>query len=144
MGQLKRSVATLRIIGDDLDPAEISRWLGVSPTFSQKKGELIVGRRTKRVATIGIWSLRATELEPADVDAQIKEILDRLPADLSVWQYITGEYRIDLFCGWFLGNYNEGISISPESMIALGSRGILLDMDIYSSPEEDEEHSGNE
>lgn len=130
-------------MGDDLDPDEISRWLGASPSFSQKKGELIVRRRTKRVATFGMWRLQATEQEPADVDAQIKEILDQLKPDLPIWKYLTGEYRVDLFCGWFVEDWNEGISISPESMMALGSRGIMLDLDIYARSGDDEDNDSD-
>jgi hypothetical protein len=31
---------------------------------------------------------------------------------------------------------NEGVSIKPETMAALGSRGILLDIDMYSGDSE--------
>ena len=85
-----------------------------------------------------MWTIEAAEREPADLDAQIQEILGQLPEDLAVWKYIAGEYRIDLFCGWFLDTWNEGVSISPESLSALGSRGILIDIDIYSHSEKDE------
>jgi len=40
-------------------------------------------------------------------------------------------YKIDLFCGLFMGGSNEGISISPESMVALGLRHMELGLDIY-------------
>lgn len=36
MAQLDRSVATLRIFGDDLDPAEISALLGHAATKQQR------------------------------------------------------------------------------------------------------------
>ena len=50
-----QSVAFLRISGDDLDPAEITRALGCEPTESQRKGDVLVGRNTgvERLAKFG-------------------------------------------------------------------------------------------
>ena len=35
----ERTLATLRVYGDDLDPAVLTERLGIAPTSSQKKGE---------------------------------------------------------------------------------------------------------
>ncbi|WP_425309098.1 hypothetical protein AADG42_10165 [Ammonicoccus fulvus] len=40
------------------------------------------------------------------------------------------EYDVDLFCGWFMQNWNEGVSISAVTLSALGARRIALDIDI--------------
>ena len=143
MGQLKHSAACLRIIGDNLDPDEISRWLGASPTFSQKKGAIIKRGRREIPAPFGMWRLNATDREPANVDSQIDEILSQLTPDLSVWKSIPAEYAVHLFCGWFVQSWNEEVSISAESMAALGSRGIRLDLDLYVSSGDDEDHESD-
>jgi hypothetical protein len=46
---------------------------------------------------------------------------------------LESKYRIDLFCGLFMEGTNEGLQISPETLHALGERGISLGLDMYGS-----------
>jgi hypothetical protein len=133
MGSVQKSVATLRIIGHDLIPAEISRMLGCAPTASQTKGDVIVGKTTgtERVARIGMWRLHSADQEPENLDGQIHEILSRVSSDMDVWRDLVNRFRVDLFCGIFMGGRNDGVTLSPGSLAALGQRGIELGLDIY-------------
>jgi hypothetical protein len=131
MAALCQSVASLRIAGDALDPTEITRLLGAEPSRGQVKGQALPSQSGTRVARIGMWSLKATATEPEDLNSQVAEILGRLSSDLEVWKSLGDRFEIDLFCGWFMGGSNEGVSISPETLIALGERGIELGIDLY-------------
>jgi hypothetical protein len=144
MAQIQGSAATLRIAGDDLQPAEITRLLGCDPSAAQTKAEQIIGRNSgsTRVASTGMWRLVASKREPEDLDGQIVELLSKLADDLNVWASIARTYRLDLFCGLFMGGSNEGLSISPESMTALGLRHIELGLDIYGGDETASNESG--
>ncbi|MCG7932908.1 MAG: DUF4279 domain-containing protein [Candidatus Thiodiazotropha lotti] len=137
MAQLDRSVATLRIAGDDLQPTEISVLLEHAASKEQVKGEVIIGKVTgrSRTAKIGMWRLEATDATPEDLDGQIAELLGKLTGNLCVWEQIAARYKIDLFCGLFMNVSNEGLSISVESLKALGERGIELGLDIYGPDE---------
>lgn len=133
MGALERSVATLRVSGEDLRPEEITALLGASPTYSHTKGDLRVSASgNERRLKFGIWHLHATVTEPEDLNAQVDELLAQLTSDLAVWRELSERYSIDLFCGWFMANSNDGVSIAPGILLALGARGIELDLDIYS------------
>jgi len=140
MAHLERSVAALRIMGDDLIPDEITRMLGCAPTFGQIKGEKLTGRKasTCRIAKSGMWCLNSVDREPENLDGQIEEILSKLSTSEDIWNGISNRFKVDLFCGLFLGSSNEGLSISPKSLAALGLRGIELDLDIYGSSNEEE------
>lgn len=83
-----------------------------------------------------MWGLEAADCEPEGLDGQVQELLNKTNRDLSVWQKISGRYRIDLFCGLFMTESNEGLSLSPESLTALGERGIEIGFDIYGPLEE--------
>jgi hypothetical protein len=136
MAQLHRSVVALRITGDELNPEEITQLLKCSPTKSRKKGDIIstnpqTGR--ENIAKFGMWSLSASDREPEDLNTQIQEILCQITDDFGVWQKITGKYRADLFCGLFMRHENEGLTISSDSLVALGSRGIEIGFDIYAA-----------
>ncbi len=133
MAQVYRSLASLRIIGEELNPVEITELLGCDASDKYSKGDVRTGKKTgkKYIYKFGMWSLKASEHKPENLDAQISEILNKLSSDLKIWVKITSQYKVDLFCGVFMEEGNEGMSISPASLKALGDRGILLDLDIY-------------
>lgn len=137
MAQVQRSAASLRIFGDDLVPDEITRLLGVTPTKAHVKGEKIVGKKTGLViiAKSGSWFFKVQPREPEDIDGQIHEIFSKMTDDLAVWRRVTDKYPTDLFCGFFLKVSNEGLTISAQSLAALGNRGIKMNLDIYSGNE---------
>ena len=143
MAQLQKSVVTLRIYSDDLVPQQITELLGVSPTHAKSKGEKTVGSKTGKeyIAKSGIWRICASDREPGDLDGQIREILSQVTADRSVWQSITTKYRVNLFCGLFMNETNDGVAISPQSLAALGERGIELWFDIYAPLDDEHETS---
>lgn len=134
MAHLDRSVAALRISGDDLDPTEITEALGREATRSQRKGDVLTGKKSgiSRTVKFGMWLLQASDREPGDLDGQIVELFDQLSPSLEVWSSIGTLYQMDLFCGLFMRVSNEGTELSAASLIALGQRGIQLSLDIYS------------
>ena len=130
MPELPRTTVGLRIFGDALDPADITRLLGVEPTGCARKGDThrtASGREV--VARSGSWRLDAGV--PGDLGTQIGALLDALPGDPSVWRELTGRYECDVFCGLFLRDGNEGTELSPQVMSRLGERGLRLGLDIY-------------
>jgi hypothetical protein len=78
-----------------------------------------------------MWRLRAVAREPEDLNGQIAELLSKTTADLEIWKSFATKYKVDLFCGIFLRGSNEGLSITPQSLTALGLRQIELALDIY-------------
>ena len=133
MPQLHESLAGLRIFGDALVPEEISKLLGALPSKSKTKGETWRDTPTGREysAKTGAWHLDAAVRQPGDLDGQVAEILGKLTSDLEVWRSLTQRFRIDLFCGWFMEQRDEGVSISSKTMAALAERGIELDICLY-------------
>ena len=142
MAQVEKSRVTLRVGSGDLIPDEITKLLGTAPTYSMIKGQpkphRKTGEPTKYLAKIGMWSLSAKDREPEDMDGQIQEILSQTTSDLKIWRKIAEKHEIDLFCGIFMAGTNEGMSLSPSSLTALGERGIELALDIYGGHERDE------
>lgn len=137
MAAFDHSLVTLRFFGDDLLPDEISALLGAIPTASYHRGQELKGSQSGvvRIARTGSWRLSAPRREPEDLEAQIFEILDQLTGDLAIWESLA-RFRPDLFCGLFMGSGNDGVSLSPRALLALGQRGIELGLDIYDAEEE--------
>ncbi len=132
MAHLSRSVATLRIIGDDLNPDEISSLLECEPTYATTKGQIIVSKSGReRVAKSGGWDIDAPSSEPENLDRQVSFILEKLNKDLKVWGKLKFKYKMDLFCGLFMNTSDEGLTISPKTLEELGRRGIELGLCLY-------------
>ena len=132
MAKISETAATLRIFGDDLEPDKISKLLGHLPSKSERKGDRSVSKSgNERVAKTGLWRLHATDLEPGDINAQIQEILDKLSPNIEVWNEISKNYRLDLFCGLFMKKGVEETYLTVASMSALSARNIELNLDIY-------------
>ena len=72
------------------------------------------------------------------MNGQILEILSQVTTDLAIWRSLASRFQIDLFCGLFLRTGNEGLTLSPESLYALGTRGIEMGLDIYSGDDDEE------
>lgn len=135
MAHLDKSVMSLRIMSDTLVPEEITRLLGCEPTYSHAEGQ-ITGRSSTGKAIIkkgGMWSLEAKDRAPEAFDQQVEEILGKLPDDPGLWAHLAAHYQVDLFCGFFMRESNEGLTISARTLMALGQRGIELGVDIYGS-----------
>ena len=141
MACINHSAVTLRIIGDELIPARITETFGVLPTHAVTKGDKIIGKKTGTVKTArsGMWQLKSLDREPEDLDGQIREILGQLTTDLNVWKSLASRYKMDLFCGLFMECSNEGMNLSPESLLELGSRGIKIGFCIYAPISDEEE-----
>lgn len=133
MAHLHKSAATLRIFGDALDPAEITRILGREPTDSYCKGS----KHRNIVHRTGMWRLEAPDCQPEELDSQIRELLSQLRPDLHIWASLAGRFEIDLFCGFFMRRGHEGVEISALTLKALGERSIKLAICLYGPPLED-------
>jgi hypothetical protein len=132
MAALDKTAVSLRLFGDDVDPDEITARLGGAPTRGVRKGgtwPTATGVSTP--ARTGSWLLKVERRQPGDLDGQIAEILSGLTDNLFVWQDLTTRFKADLFCGLFMHEGNEGLSLSATTMREIGSRGLVLALDVY-------------
>jgi len=133
MTQLHRSRAALRIIGDNLVPDTVTALLGCEPTLGYTKGQL---RRTlsngkEVLAKTGLWLLEAADSEPGNLDKQVSEMVGMMSHDMNVWAHLSEQFEIEIYCGFFMEDSNEWFSVSAETLLALGERGIELVVEMY-------------
>lgn len=128
MTLIAKMTASLRVGAPDLEPIKVSKLLGTLPDVAYLRGDL---RPRGRIASRGVWSIRAQDRSPADPDAQIAELLARTTQDLVAWEAVRAMGRIDVFFGFHLATSNEGFTVSPASLAALAARHIELGVDVY-------------
>ena len=131
-GEVDEYQLTLRVSSDDLEPEDISTLLGIEPTSARRMGDLVgEPREGGPTARTGSWHLKTPAEPGAGFEGLVTALLNRLPADQSVWAALRENCKVDLFCGVFLRNWNRGMTLSPEMMNELSRRGIELGLDIY-------------
>lgn len=140
MGQFDRSVACLRLFGDDVDPGEITALLACEPSVAESRGEIIrYASGRERTAKCGQWRLEAANTRPEDLVSQIRWLLGQVTNNLEVWHQLGKVCDINIFCGLFMASGNDGLLLPPDIMFMLGERGILLDLDVYRWIEADDD-----
>jgi len=129
---LRKSAASLGFQGDFLDPVEVTRLLGRNPSVGVAKGDVwYTSLGAEKRAETGSWRIWADYREPANLDEQIRLLLEPLSADLEVWRRLSGLYKGRIFAGLFLGSYNQGIGVHADTVTMMGERGLHLELDIY-------------
>ncbi len=133
MARLDRTVVSIRIFGDDLDPDQVTRLLGAAPTASARKGDAGSPSSSDRraVARTGSWRLTSAERSPGDLSGHLRELFSKTTDDLAIWRDLSRRYSCDVFCGLFMGQGHEGEELDAELMAMLGARGLRLALDIY-------------
>jgi hypothetical protein len=132
MATLHRSKAALRIFGDELVPEELSRLFDHFYTKGWTKGyQYSTSSGAVVVKNTGAWILEAEPSETGDFDGQISQLLSHTNVSLDVWASFARKFEMDIFCGWFMHEPNEGIVVSPQTLLMLGERNIALSVDIY-------------
>ena len=130
MATIARTAASLRFFGENLNPEDLTRMLGSAPTKSARKGD-VRGGPSGYVEKTGSWRLHAPDQSPGNLDEQIKNILAALTSDLAVWGQLSRQFKVDMFCGAFMDQPNEGLELHADTLSAMGVRGIALSLDIY-------------
>jgi hypothetical protein len=132
-GPVDRFRITLRIRGEDLDPAVISVLLACEPTQAEKKATVRQSGTDSRIAKPGRWALtiESKECGGADIGAGIGILLGRLSGDLDLWATLAKTYAVDIFCGLFLAARNRGFELPDHVSRMLSERHLSIGFDIY-------------
>jgi len=126
------------VYGDEIDPSEVTRLLGCSPSQSALAGETIINSRgIARTVRKGFWRLSSGRSD-VDIEDQVSILFTQLTSDLTVWRDLTRRFRVDVFCGVFLNAPNRGFDLGPTVLRQLADRGISIGFDIYGSDFPDE------
>jgi hypothetical protein len=125
---------TLGVYGDDLDPDEISRILGVTPTSAHRRGE---PRRSGPPWPADAWLLSVEGKSPTGPEELVRLLLVRLPVDGDLWADLRRRFRLRLSFGIFTERWNRGFELSSEAIRLVDSLGSGMGVDIYTNLEDD-------
>ena len=127
--------AYFAIVGDDVDPDEVTRALGVAPTEVKRKGSRIPGR----VPRFNMWIYGSEHYsgEIVDVAEISNELVKQLLPKASVIKSLKAEYNAELYLEVVLHiSCNESIStpaigFTSPTIEFLSEVGAYIDVDTY-------------
>jgi hypothetical protein len=131
-GDADQVSVSLRVLGDDLNPNEVTRLLQLEPTFAASKGQTRQSGGRDVIQPTGIWMI-AFSGAPQEwtLEDAVEALFDRLPSDPAVWRTMREKWSLDLFCGITLADVNRGITIRRSVLRRIAERELDLDLDIY-------------
>jgi Domain of unknown function (DUF4279) len=130
---------TLRILGEDLVPEEITAMMGREPDDAHQKGKPLYRRDGSfmRVPKSGGWRaiLLPESTDEWSCGEAMLELLATVPSDLQVWHALAEKYTVELFVGLKMPDSNREFYLSPRILAYLGERKIGVGFDIYHESE---------
>jgi hypothetical protein len=126
--------ASLRIVGNDLEPDEISQQLGLRPDQSHRRGDSRVGKSGARYAPYsnGLWSFRSRAKPTDDLETHLMSLCDELQPLADVLDDLrTRGLELDVFAGVFGLDGNAVLRIGAATLSRLGQLGLELALDVY-------------
>jgi hypothetical protein len=131
-GDVDEVHVTLAFHGDDLDPEEISRLLGCSPTRSHSKGELRTGLSASAGPwASGTWLLSVEGKAPQTTSELLTDLLRNVPDDETLWLELSRRWRVSIWLGLFLEQWNRGFELEAPLIERVARMHASLSFDIY-------------
>jgi hypothetical protein len=134
MADISRSTISIRLFGSELNPEKITQLLVCEPSSAAKTGEKIIKRNgQERIVKKGFWRLAYGESDEVILEEKIELLFGKLTTNLDSWRKVTRNLdTVDIFCGLFIDNWNEGFTLSQSILKKISDRNLEIGFDIYS------------
>ena len=134
--------ATFRVIGEVLEPDDVTRALGVQPSQALRRDQLVPTATQVRRQDTGVWLLKSEGMiSSTSLERHLIFLLDQLEpgaAALNELRHSQG-LTTDFFCFWMSATGHGGPIFSAEIMQRVAGVGAELGIDFYGGVEDDEE-----
>jgi hypothetical protein len=133
----RKTGATLQFVGIDLDPDDVTAFVGIEPDMAHKRGAVRLGKggRSYRYPR-GIWSVTTEGWKSRNLEAHLVSVLDRIEPAMErfvAFHRNRPEVRFEVMCYWVSETGHGGPSLSPLAMSRVASLGATLFFDFYST-----------
>jgi hypothetical protein len=134
-GSVDEVNVTLALYGEELEPEEVSRALGVEPTSAHRRGE----RRGPGIPPYlsGAWLLKERGGDAESAEAVLDRLLKQLPEDSAVWRDLSMRHSIQVGFGLHMTGWNKGLSIPLKQVRRIAELGASMEFDIYAYGEDE-------
>lgn len=136
-GEVECIDVCLRVLGNDLNPQEVTNLFGCEPTRAGRKGEPVTRSNGQviRHRPTGVWILDLTPMPDSTVAEAIIALLGKLPQDPALWRSLIFHFQVDLLCDVTLRGVNQGFVLSSDVVKSVAALGVSLGVDIFHEPD---------
>ena len=124
----RKTYATFRLAGSEVDPDQITKALGLEATGIAMRSTVGSNRPV-------VWSLSSkSAVRSTSLESHLLFLLDKLePASERLRALVESQshVEVDFFCYWLSASGHGGPSISAKTLKRIASLGAKLDFDIY-------------
>lgn len=116
---------------------DINNALGLLPTKSWVKGDVVNESKALIVRKNSVWQIESNVSEQAPVEEHIKFMLDLITVKSTLLKQFTRKYESELTIVSKCNKneeFNYGFFIDIESLTLISDVGLSIDMDIYFIP----------
>lgn len=124
--------ATVRLQGDELDPAHVTDALLIEPSFAAAKGELRPPGRSSKAPSVrqptGVWLFTTADLASTSLERHLLAALDRIePRAVELKELIDANHlAFDIVCYWVSATGQGGPGITPKTLGRVAAVGAIL------------------
>lgn len=120
------SSIALTFQGDELDPDEVSKALGRSPTMHARQGDVVTSSlgMGSGLAKTGYWSLRTEWGSDQAPDDKIRKLLMSLTGDTRTWLTLARSCPGSLVCHIEPAGGRQALRLSSEVLADIAARGL--------------------
>jgi len=135
----RETSAMMRIFSDDIDPAYISRMLGVEPSSVQVKGERKYPKKAEYINEENGWFLDSEkEVQSRDLRRHLEWLLEKMKNCHQELKELSSKgAEITIFCPWESATGQGGPKMDPRQMKVLGELNIELLFEFWYCAEDD-------
>ncbi len=126
MSKADRWYAYFHIRGS-FDPTEITRKVGVTPTYGVKEGE--AGRYAKSVKC-SHWQLRS-RLDTAPLEHHVRDVLDQLDANTATFEQLSRDFDGTMQLVGYFKEHEPGVHFDRETVQRIARYALSIDCDFY-------------
>lgn len=126
--------ATFRVLGQHLDPDEVTRILGVSPTQALRRDQLVPTPTSVRRQETGVWLLKSEgKVASTSLERHLLYLLDLLEPRGAALERLRNmaDVTADFFCFWLSATGHGGPIFSADVMRRVAATGAELGIDFY-------------
>ena len=126
----KWSKASLRIFSQTLTAEEITDRLQLTPSRSHTKG-LQKSSRVQISWKEHLWLLECPLGDESDLTRHLRWLLDKVETKADVLSNLSGDCRLDFFCGFASENGQGGFTLDPTTLARLAALKIPVSLNLH-------------
>jgi hypothetical protein len=123
--------ATLRIIGDDLDPDEVSELIGLEPTEAHRKGDPNPRTRSPHAPyPTGVWRMESGgQVASRDLRRHVDWLIELLDGREEALARLRDRGYVTNLHAWWVGQEVCGPTLSPRQLEGMSRYGLVFTID---------------